>query len=99
MSLGQAVDPPSTDALRNAVEVLERISALAPNDTTLRPGARIHASSERRSAASSSETEVLTPLGRHLAFLPMDPQLGKALICGCLFRCLDPVLIIVASLR
>ena len=30
----------------------------------------------------------LTMLGRHLARMPMDPQLGKALIYGALLRCL-----------
>ena len=42
--------------------------------------------------------EVLTPLGHHVAKLPLDVRLGKMLIFGALFRCLDPVLTIAASL-
>lgn len=42
--------------------------------------------------------EQLTPLGYHLSKLPMDVRLGKMLIFGALFRCLDPVLTIAASL-
>ncbi|CAB3376910.1 Hypothetical predicted protein [Cloeon dipterum] len=44
------------------------------------------------------EDENLTPLGFHLAQLPMDPQLGKMILMASLFRCLDPVLSIAASL-
>ncbi|XP_059476225.1 ATP-dependent DNA/RNA helicase DHX36 [Neocloeon triangulifer] len=44
------------------------------------------------------EDENLTPLGFHLAQLPMDPQLGKMILMAALFRCLDPVLSIAASL-
>jgi ATP-dependent RNA helicase DHX36 len=44
------------------------------------------------------DEENLTPLGFHLAQLPMDPQLGKMILLAALFRCLDPVLSIAASL-
>lgn len=44
------------------------------------------------------EFESLTPLGYHLAQLPMAPQLSKMCILGAVFSCLDPVLSIAASL-
>lgn len=37
-------------------------------------------------------TENLTLLGRHLASLPIPPMLGKMLLYGSLFQCLDPIL-------
>ena len=40
----------------------------------------------------------LTPLGFHLAKLPVDPFVGKMLLLGAIFCCLDPVLSIAASL-
>ena len=40
----------------------------------------------------------LTPLGFHLARLPVDPRLGKILVFGAMFRALDPVLTIAAIL-
>ena len=43
-------------------------------------------------------SEQLTPLGFHLAHLPMDPQTGKMILLGAMFSCLDPVLSIAASL-
>ena len=39
-----------------------------------------------------NEQEHLTSLGRHLAALPLPPALGKMLLYGVLFSCLDPVL-------
>lgn len=42
--------------------------------------------------------EILTPLGHHLASLPLDARLGKMILFGAVFRCLDPVLCIAASL-
>ena len=40
----------------------------------------------------------LTPLGRHLATLPVDVRVGKLLIYGTLMRCLGPCLSIAAYL-
>uniref|UniRef100_A0A8C9IIY6 ATP-dependent DNA/RNA helicase DHX36 n=1 Tax=Piliocolobus tephrosceles TaxID=591936 RepID=A0A8C9IIY6_9PRIM len=42
--------------------------------------------------------EELTPLGVHLARLPVEPHIGKMILFGALFCCLDPVLTIAASL-
>ena len=42
--------------------------------------------------------EKLTLLGRHLAALPLPPRVGKLLLYGVLFRCLDPVLTIACAM-
>ncbi|XP_073307661.1 DExH-box ATP-dependent RNA helicase DExH3-like isoform X1 [Primulina huaijiensis] len=44
------------------------------------------------------ESENLTPLGKFLSVLPVDPKLGKMLVMGSIFSCFDPVLTIVAGL-
>ncbi|KAK1553100.1 hypothetical protein Q3G72_028861 [Acer saccharum] len=44
------------------------------------------------------QNEDLTVLGQYLTMLPMEPKLGKMLILGAIFNCLDPVLTIVAGL-
>ncbi|KAG9131678.1 hypothetical protein Leryth_009422 [Lithospermum erythrorhizon] len=44
------------------------------------------------------EAEELTPLGRHLCTLPVDPNIGKMLLMGSIFQCLNPALIIAAAL-
>jgi len=40
----------------------------------------------------------LTPLGAHLANLPVDVRVGKMLLYGCVLGCLDPTLTIAAVL-
>ncbi|EFJ25900.1 hypothetical protein SELMODRAFT_98495, partial [Selaginella moellendorffii] len=44
------------------------------------------------------DREELTSLGRHLTTLPLDPKVGKMLLMGAIFQCLDPALTIAAAL-
>ncbi|XP_057415627.1 DExH-box ATP-dependent RNA helicase DExH3 [Lotus japonicus] len=44
------------------------------------------------------ENENLTVLGHKLSMLPVEPKLGKMLILGAIFNCLDPILTVVAGL-
>ncbi|XP_046753641.1 ATP-dependent DNA/RNA helicase DHX36 [Diprion similis] len=44
------------------------------------------------------EDEQLTPLGYHLAKIPLDPRTGKMIILGAIFSCVEPVFSIAASL-
>lgn len=44
------------------------------------------------------ESENLTPLGFHLARLPVDPLTGRMLIMAAIFSCLSPILTVAASL-
>ncbi|XAR63935.1 RNA helicase [Bertholletia excelsa] len=44
------------------------------------------------------ENENLTVLGRNLSMLPVEPKLGKMLILGAIFNCLDPIMTVVAGL-
>ncbi|XP_012267368.2 ATP-dependent DNA/RNA helicase DHX36 [Athalia rosae] len=44
------------------------------------------------------DEEQLTPLGYHLAKLPLDPRTGKMIILGAIFSCVEPVFSIAASL-
>nr|DAD35473.1 TPA_asm: hypothetical protein HUJ06_006113 [Nelumbo nucifera] len=45
-----------------------------------------------------AENENLTVLGRHLSMLPVEPKLGKMLILGAIFNCLEPILTVVSGL-
>ncbi|XP_057325710.1 ATP-dependent DNA/RNA helicase DHX36 [Microplitis mediator] len=42
--------------------------------------------------------ETLTPLGYHLARLPLDPRTGKMILWASMFSCVEPVFAIAASL-
>lgn len=49
-------------------------------------------------ALSVDGNELLTPLGAHLSNLPVDVHIGKMILYGAIFRCLDPILTIAAAL-
>jgi len=40
----------------------------------------------------------VTELGKHLIDLPIEPRLGKMVLCGVVLKCLDPILTISCSL-
>ena len=41
--------------------------------------------------------ESMTPLGKVLSELPVEPAFGRMILLGVIFRCLDPILIFAAS--
>ncbi len=47
--------------------------------------------------ALTDDGEALTPLGRLLSSLPVHPSLGKMIVLGIIFRCLDPMIILGAA--
>ncbi|BGP23231.1 Putative ATP-dependent RNA helicase ucp12 [Rhodotorula toruloides] len=81
--LGNALDPPEVKAIESAWATLRMLGAVS-NDVD---GAKDGGLSAR-----------LTPLGMHLAMIPVDVRLAKMLILAAIFRCLDPMLTIVALL-
>lgn len=44
------------------------------------------------------DNENLTVLGSYLTMLPVEPKLGKMLVLGAIFNCLDPILTIAAAM-
>ncbi|EFN61923.1 Probable ATP-dependent RNA helicase DHX36 [Camponotus floridanus] len=51
-----------------------------------------------RTLNALDEEEHLTPLGYHLAHLPLDPRTGKMILWAALFSCVEPIFAIAASL-
>lgn len=51
-----------------------------------------------RSLNALDSNENLTPLGYHLAQLPLDPRTGKMILWASMFSCVEPVFSIAASL-
>jgi HrpA-like RNA helicase len=78
----QAPQPPSNESVTGALKVLEEVNAIEPV----------------RRQSSDARIEIITPLGQHLAKLPVHIRLGKMLIFGSLFKVLDTTLTIAASL-
>lgn len=84
--LNQAPQAPSETSVAHALIVLDEVGAI--EDCKVIANKQI----------DEPRLERLTPLGYHLAKLPVDVRLGKMLIFGTLFKCLDKVLTIAASL-
>ncbi|KAK4547790.1 hypothetical protein LTR36_000748 [Oleoguttula mirabilis] len=61
------------------------------------PQATQAALSNLKAIEAFTEDERLTDLGRLLARLPVHPTLGKMIVLGIIFRCLDPMLIFGAA--
>jgi len=69
-------------------------AALTPPDTQA-----VHAALEElRALRAFDADENLTPLGQHLAQMPVDARVGKMLLFGALLGCLDPILTIAGSM-
>jgi len=78
----RAIQPPELNAIRAAVTLLRSIGALEVVKHT----------------SSMIDEDMLTPLGRRLAELPLSPRLGKILLIAIGLKCLDPVLTIVCAM-
>lgn len=104
--LTKAVDPPSALAIRNSLKLLEGLGAVEcewdDEDVRFsRPNASPLKSSSVDRDSSCNDLNVnsgLTALGFHLATLPVDPRVGKMMIYGALFNCVDPALTIAAAM-
>ena len=98
------VDPPDARNVADGVRLLRELGALAePNIAGGQSGA---ASSGRAPGTGRSrgrgrmpsEGERLTPIGRKLARLPVDPRFGRMLIAAERLGCTRELLVIVAAL-
>jgi HrpA-like RNA helicase len=78
----RALQPPELASIRSAVSLLRSIGAL---DIVKRTAPLI-------------DEDILTPLGRRLAELPLSPRLGKILLVAIALKCLDPVLTITCAM-
>eukprot|EP00957_Ditylum_brightwellii_P053431 4049311-Ditylum_brightwellii.AAC.1 len=100
--LTKAVNPPSALAIRNSLKLLEGLGAVEcdwDDEGILRAADEMHESlPEVSSCEKLSVSSGLTALGFHLATLPVDPRVGKMMIYGALFGCIDPALTIAASM-
>ncbi|KAM4634341.1 ATP-dependent RNA helicase DHX29 isoform 1-T1 [Polymixia lowei] len=52
----------------------------------------------RKIGACHPDSHLLTPLGHHLASLPVNVKIGKMLIYGAILGCLDPIATIAAAI-
>jgi ATP-dependent helicase HrpA len=81
------LDPPDARQVRDGVALLRELGALEP------ASAVGDASSERRGGRNR-----LTPLGRRLAQLPVDPRFGRMVLEADALGCAEEVIVIAAAL-
>uniref|UniRef100_A0A915AWY0 Helicase C-terminal domain-containing protein n=1 Tax=Parascaris univalens TaxID=6257 RepID=A0A915AWY0_PARUN len=91
--LSLAPEPPSPQAVEWSLEFLEQLGALYGDRNAT-------ASYEGRFSVCGRERREpdLTELGRHIAQLPLEPQLARLLLFGIALRCFNPVVTLVAAL-
>lgn len=96
--LKKALDPPSNLALANSLRLLEELGAV---DCQWKNQRNKIFSSSKEKQKEEEDLDVcseLTALGFHLATLPVDPRVGKMMIYGALFGCIDPLLTFAAAM-
>lgn len=88
--LRSAITPPEDVAITNGILFLESLSAVVVNnfDTSLNV--------EGKDVKIDLDCEI-TPLGYHLAALPINPRIGKLILYGVLLHCIDPILTIAGT--
>ncbi|KAM7349281.1 putative ATP-dependent RNA helicase DHX57 [Cochliomyia hominivorax] len=82
---------PNLDGL-NVVEVLGQ-TLEPPTEENI-----IAAVTRLQDVGALDEEQQLTPLGHHLSALPVDVRIGKLMLFGAIFQCLDSILTIAACL-
>lgn len=91
--LAKALTPPSASAMKSSLTLLEELGAVECEWQD-----RIENVETETCAALSETSTELTPLGFHLATLPVEPRIGKLVIFGALFGCVEPALTIAAAM-
>lgn len=93
--LAKAIEPPKEEAIDAAMQELVEIAAF--KQVSIATG-RQRGGTRSTAAVNDEEEVVLTPLGNHLAMLPLDARIGKFLVYGSILRCIEPVVIIAACI-
>ncbi|WP_157065805.1 DUF3418 domain-containing protein [Actinomyces sp. oral taxon 414] len=90
------LDAPDPRAVRDGLQLLSEIGAIETGPAA-RPGPDPHDAGRRR-ARDRRRGPRLTPIGRRLARLPIDPRLGRMLLQAGDLGCAGEVMVIVAAL-
>ena len=84
------VEPPDATQITDGLRLLDELGALA---SAPKPG-----SGPEPGGRSGRRGAELTPVGRRLARVPLDPRMGRMLLAGGQYGCLREMLIIVSGL-
>jgi ATP-dependent RNA helicase DHX36 len=90
-----APEPPLPQAIDRSLEFLEQLGALYNQEKSLQPPSYF---TEQYMKETSHPESKLTNLGRIIASLPLEPQLGRLLLYGVAMSVLHPIITLVAAL-
>lgn len=101
--LREALDPPLPKAIhaamQNLVEAGAVIMKVSDTDTNNQGKNTDHTNGRGNDLPDLLRGQaLLTPLGMHLSHFPLDMKIGRMVIYGALFGCLDPVMTVAASI-
>jgi hypothetical protein len=102
--LKKALDPPSNLAMSNSLKLLEQLGAVECHWHPQNHRQSLSVGLTNSMADSGDDLDQLrvsselTALGFHLATLPVDPRVGKMMIYGALFGCVDPLLTLASAM-
>ena len=97
--LASALSPPDQENIRVALQFLENLNAVQIQEIDQdeeRSAMNCNNNSNDSKSGDYESTSTLTPLGYHLASLPINPRIGKLIFYGLLMKCIDPILTIAA---
>mmetsp|Transcript_7082 Transcript_7082/g.12665 ORF Transcript_7082/g.12665 Transcript_7082/m.12665 type:complete len:1750 (-) Transcript_7082:83-5332(-) len=84
--LARAPDPPALSAVESALRELVQLGAIAPPQDASKPSEN----------GTVPVMERMLPLGETLSRMPLSPSLGRMLILGVLFQCVDTACLLAA---
>lgn len=102
--LAKALTPPTEAAVRSSLQQLVELSAVELSQQRRTPLEEQMDNAEAAAAEKEDQERLmkaklrLTPLGAHLAQLPVDAGMGKLLVLGCLFGIPEDVCVLAAAL-
>ena len=88
------IDPPSPKSIKDGYALLEELGAITQSTKRIAPNAR----QRKQDQESGVISYRLTPKGRLMARLPIDPRLSRMLLAAQEFGCLKEMTIITAAL-
>ena len=96
--LAETLDPPAPDAVTTALKSLLQVGALTPVPSSSSTSTPATSTSATTSTTMTGMVLRMTPLGKHLAALPLDVHVGKMLLYGCVLGCAGTALTLAAAL-
>jgi ATP-dependent helicase HrpA len=92
------LEPPDRRQVRDGVALLHELRALDPSAAEPRVWRQPNSQGKARMPSPKTQSSALTPLGRNLARLPIDPRLGRMVLEADTLGCAREVAVIAAAL-